>query len=66
MLTTEEPKVTPNGRYNVMQASFALGIHRNTLQRYTDYGYIKCCFRRSTKRKFYTGTEILRFWRAQA
>jgi predicted site-specific integrase-resolvase len=49
-----------------MQASQALGIHRNTLQKYTDCGFIKCGFRKSSKQKFYLGSEIMRFWRAQS
>lgn len=41
-----------------------MGIHRNTLKKYTDAGAIKCGFRRESGRKFYAGSEILRFWRA--
>ncbi len=66
MITAEEPKVSETGRYSVMQTSQALGIHRNTLQKYTDAGFIKCRFRRNTYTKFYEGREILRFWRAMA
>ena len=65
MITTNEPKVNEGGRYSVMQASKALGIHRNTLRNYTEQGLIKCGFRRETGRKFYAGREIIRFWRAQ-
>ena len=65
MMTTVEPKVEATGRYSVTQASAALGIHRNTLRGYTEQGLIKCGFRRQTARKFYLGSEILRFWRAQ-
>lgn len=65
MITTIEPKVSEGGRYSVMQASEALGIHRNTLRNYTEQGLIKCGFRRETGRKFYAGREIIRFWRAQ-
>lgn len=65
MITTNEPKVNEGGRYSVMQACEALGIHRNTLRNYTEQGLIKCGFRRETGRKFYVGREIVRFWRAQ-
>ena len=65
MITTNEPKVNEGGRYSVMQACEALGIHRNTLRNYTEQGLIKCGFRRETGRKFYAGREIIRFWRAQ-
>ena len=66
MITCEEPKVSPTGRYNVMQTAEALGIHRNTLQKYTDSGFIRCRYRRNTRQKFYLGSEILRFWLAQS
>lgn len=60
-----EPKVAESGRYTVTQTCNVLGIHRNTLQKYTLGGRIKCGFRRESARKFYKGSEILRFWRAQ-
>lgn len=65
MITAIEPKVAENGRYSVMQTCDALGIHRNSLRKYTDEGLIKCGFRKMTARKFYLGREILKFWRAQ-
>lgn len=65
MMTSIEPKVEASGRYTVGQASEALGIHRNTLRNYTEQGLIKCGFRKQTARKFYLGSEILKFWRAQ-
>ena len=42
MITATEPRVTLDGRYSVSQTCLALGIHRNTLQRYTEQGLIKC------------------------
>ncbi len=64
MVTALEPQVAPTGRYTVGQTCKHLGIHRNTLRKYTDAGYIKCSFRRETARKIYTGQEILRFWKS--
>ena len=65
MITATEPRVAADGRYSVSQTCTALGIHRNTLHRYTELGLIKCGFRRETARKFYKGSEIVRFRRAQ-
>ena len=62
-MTSECPKVTPSGRYTVMQTCRALGIDRNTLRSYTVKGYIKCVYRPDT-RKVYKGSEITRFWLA--
>ena len=64
-MKSTEPQVSGTGRYSVTETSKALGIHRCTLLRYTESGSIKCGFRRTNARKFYLGSEILRFWRAQ-
>lgn len=64
-MTAMEPQVSMTGRYSVSEACELLGIHRNTLRTYTESGIIKCGFRRPTARKFYLGSEILRFWKSQ-
>ena len=64
MMASEEPRVSAGGRYSIGETCAALGIHRNTLRRYTESGMIRCGFRRATRAKFYLGSEILRFWRA--
>lgn len=66
-MVVDEPKVSPTGRYTIGQAAEILGVHRNTLRRYTNTGPtgITCQHRKSNGRKFYTGLEIVRFWRAQ-
>lgn len=64
-MTALEPEVSLTGRYSIGEASKILGINRSTLRRYTNAGYIKCGFRRESARRFYLGSEILRFWRAQ-
>ena len=65
-MVNEEPKVSPSARYSIEEAAALLGIHRNTLHRHTNTGPtgISCSFRKSNGRRFYTGLEILRFWRA--
>jgi DNA-binding transcriptional MerR regulator len=63
MIATE-PAVSNEGRYSVTQTCEALKIHKNTLRSYTVQGFIRCGFRRGTCRKFYSGAEIRRFWRA--
>ena len=64
MVTCEEPNVSLTGRYTINATCELLGIHRNTLANYTNEGKIKCGHRRESKRKFYLGREILRFWKA--
>ena len=64
-MVTIEPKINMAGRYTIEETCKLLGIHRHTLRRYTVKGKIHCGVRRSTMRKFYLGSEILRFWKAQ-
>lgn len=65
MMVNDEPKVSANGRYNITETCRKLGIHRNTLLKYTKLGVIKCGIRRSTAKRFYSGSEIVRFWKSQ-
>lgn len=64
-MVSKEPDVRINGRYSIEETCTALGLHRNTLRRYTAHGKIRFGIRRADSRKFYLGSEILRFWRAQ-
>lgn len=61
-MTSQRPDVDATGRYSIKETSALLGIHRNTLRRYTAKGLIKSGFRKCTKSRFYTGLEILRVW----
>lgn len=63
-MTTIEPQVVLTGRYNVTETANVLKIHRNTLRAHTDSQFIKCNYNRYNKRKFYTGAEIIRYWKA--
>ena len=65
MLTVNEPNVSASSRYTVAETCKILGICRNTLLKYTNMGAINYGMRRSMRHKFYTGREILRFWRSQ-
>lgn len=64
LMTSTEPKVEPTGRYSITETCVALGIHRNTLRRYTDNHAIPCHLRKTTGAKFYFGKDIQKFWRA--
>lgn len=62
-VTSNEPKVIATSRYSINETCELLGITRKTLQKYTMFGLIKCGFRKATMKKFYTGLEIMKFWR---
>lgn len=64
-MTSTEPNVSESGKYSVTETCQILHIHRNTLQHYTDEKLIKAGVRRSNGRKYYTGSEIKRFWTTQ-
>lgn len=65
-MTATEPNVALTGRYPIGEAAELLGVHRNTLRRWADAGEIKCGNRRVGRMsKFFLGSELLRFWRAQ-
>lgn len=65
-MVNEEPKVSPTARYSIQEAAAILGVHRNTLRRHTNTGPtgIACSFFKSNGRRFYTGRDIVKFWRA--
>lgn len=65
-MVNEQPQVSPTARYSIQEAAAILGVHRNTLRRHTNIGPtgITCQHRKSNGRKFYTGLEIVKFWRA--
>lgn len=68
-MTAIEPQVAPTGHYSTMETCRLLGIHRDTLRKYTETKkLIKCGLRKLDNRyvKFYLGSEILRFWKSQA
>lgn len=63
MIIARTPDIDLNGSYTVGQVCKVLCIHRNTLRRYTEIGVIKCYRSKQSGRKFYSGREILRFWK---
>ena len=64
MITANMPEINATDQLSIGEAAAVLGVHRNTMRRYTEQGLIKCRFRRATKRRFYTGADILRFWKS--
>ena len=63
-MTNIEPEVSDNGCYSATEVCTALNIHRNTLRNHTNDGTIRCGIRKANGRKFYTGIEIRKFWKA--
>lgn len=64
MMTSVEPRVHPDGRYNVTETAKLLGIDRATVYRWMKNGKLKNGYRRCDMRPFFRGIEILKVWRA--
>lgn len=63
-MTSLEPEVIDTGRYPSKVTAKILQIHPNTLLNHSKSGQIKCGISKANGRKFYTGSEIKRFWKA--
>lgn len=61
-MVAEAPKLNAAGRYTISQTCVLLGIHRNSLRKYTNLGLITQGLRKSTAAGFYKGSDILKFW----
>ena len=64
-MTVLEPEVTDTGRYPTKVTAKILQIHPNTLLNHSNLGSIKFGISKANGRKFYTGSEIRKFWRSQ-
>ncbi len=64
-MTTECPAVVQNGRYSVTEAAKALGCTRQTINAKVRDGILRCGYRRTNGRKFFLGSEIIRYWKSE-
>lgn len=57
-----EPQISPACRLTLKETAKVLGVHVNSIRNYTLKGLLKCEFH-CTNKRFYKGSEIIRFWR---
>ncbi len=65
-MTSEQPKVVLTAKYSIKETCELLGIHRDSLHKYTHVTCeINCGWHRRGGRlvKFYLGSDILKFWK---
>lgn len=62
-MVQDAPEVVSSRRYTTTEAAQLLGIHRNTLNRYTAQGRIRCIHLSMNGKRFYLGSEIARCYR---
>ncbi len=61
----DEPKIVTTAKYSISEVAEILGVTTATINRWTAKGMIHAGRRRLNGRRFWTGAEILRAWRAQ-
>ena len=54
-------KIAASYTYSTTQAAQLLGVHRVTLYRWVKDGLLACGVRRRTGRRFFKGSELIRF-----
>lgn len=64
-MTPTEPEVVDSGRYSITEVGRHLKMDFKTVQKYTNEGALRCGTHKATKKKFYTGADIKKFWKAQ-
>jgi len=62
-MRSEEPQASPSGRYGVTKAAHLLGVSTSTIYRYEKAGILQARTRKANRRKFYTGSDIIKAWR---
>jgi len=65
-MTNTIPEVNPNARMELREAAEALGVDKSTIQRWTDDGRLKLGgIKQANNRKYWLGSELIRFWKSQ-
>ena len=65
-MTNLLPDIPDTARYGVNETAEILGVDRRTVHAYSRKGLLKYGIRRTNGRKFFTGFEIKRAWKATA
>lgn len=64
-MTKTEPVVIESAQYELRDAAEALGVSTSCIIKWTEKGLLRAGRKRLNGRRFWTGKEILRAWRAQ-
>jgi len=59
------PKVVESAQYELRDTAEVLGVSISTITKWTAKGLLRASRKRLNGRRFWTGSEILRAWRAK-
>lgn len=63
-MVTSRPNIDPKGRYGVVATAKLLGIHRSTVWRWVEKGWIRPIIRQIDNRTVFRGSDIIAAWEA--
>jgi hypothetical protein len=64
-MTQTEPQVVETAQYELREAAKALKVSTSCVIKWTEKGLLRAKRKRLNGRRYWTGAEILRAWRAQ-
>lgn len=59
------PKIDPSARLELREAAAALNVDKSTIQKWTKDQRLRCGVKKSNGRKYWLGSELIRFWKAE-
>lgn len=61
-----QPQVDPSARLELREVAALFRVSKSSVLRWTSSGLLRCGgLRRSNRRKYWTGAELIRFWKSQ-
>lgn len=64
MVTHTKPQVDPKARFGVVATAKLLGIHRTTVWRWVEKGWLRPTILNNANRTFFLGADIMAAWDA--
>lgn len=64
-MTTTKPIIDPSARLELRDAAAALGVTKSTILRWSAEGRLACGVKKCNGRRFWTGSELIKFWKSE-
>ncbi len=65
MMIATPPNIPPSARLELREAAAALQVDKSTIQRWTYEGRLRCGVKKSNKRKYWLGADLIKFWKSE-